>query len=259
LNSLQVTAVPAFTDNYIWLIHGARDSDRVIAVDPGDADAVSKALRQDDLQLAGILVTHHHPDHTGGIVELIETFDVPVYAPAHEVIPGASVRVGEGDNFSFADLELEFAVLDLPGHTAGHIAYLNQEAIFCGDTLFSGGCGRLLGGTAAQLHASLSRLAALPITTRVYCTHEYTVGNLMFALAVEPDNSAIEAHLQECQYLRSQGRPTLPTSIGVELNINPFLRVKMETVKRSAERHAERSLNDDLAVFTTLRDWKNHF
>jgi hydroxyacylglutathione hydrolase len=220
---------------------------------------VNQALIHNDLQLAGFLVTHHHSDHTGGVVELVEKFNAPVYAPAHEVIPGATVKVGEGDKITFADLGLEFAVLNVPGHTAGHIAYFGSGAIFCGDTLFSGGCGRLLGGTAAQLHDSLNRLAALPKNTQVYCTHEYTVGNLMFARAVEPDNPAIEAHLQQCRQQRSQDRPTLPTTISVELNINPFLRVKIESVKRSAERHAEHSLNDDLAVFATLRDWKNHF
>ena len=259
MNTLQVTAVPAFTDNYIWLIHGRSNSHCVLAVDPGDAAAVKQALVHDDLQLAGILVTHHHADHTGGVVELLNSFDVPAYAPAHELIAGKHEKVVEGTAIVFPQLALEFSVLDVPGHTAGHVAYLGHNALFCGDTLFSAGCGRLLGGTAPQLHQSLCSLAALPITTQVYCTHEYTVGNLMFATVVEPDNSAIETHLVRCQQWREQGRPTLPTSIGVELNINPFLRVKRETVKRSAEQRAGHLLNSDVEVFATLRKWKNQF
>jgi len=259
LSILQVTAVPAFADNYIWLVHGQHSSRQVIAIDPGDAHAVKRALLHDDLQLAGILITHHHADHTGGVLELINTFNVPVYGPANEVIPGNPTKVIEDSVISFDKLGLEFSVLEVPGHTADHIAYLGQGSLFCGDTLFSAGCGRLLGGTAAQLHQSLCRLAALPITTQVYCAHEYTVGNLMFATRVEPDNSAIRTHLSQCREWREQGRPTLPSSIGIELNINPFLRVACQSVKHSAERHASRLLNSDVEIFAALREWKNHF
>lgn len=259
MNTLQVTAAPAFTDNYIWLIHSPRDNRRVVAVDPGDANAVRQVLQRDRLSLAGILVTHHHGDHTGGVVELAEEFDIRIYAPAHELIPGNTIKVTEPDEVVLDELGLKFSVMDVPGHTAGHIAYLSQDTLFCGDTLFSAGCGRLFEGTPSQMFKSLHRLAQLPINTQVYCTHEYTVGNLMFATTVEPDNLAIATHLKQCHEWREKGRPTLPTSIGVELNINPFLRVQHENVKRSAERHAGHRLNSDVEVFATLREWKNHF
>jgi len=259
LSTLHVTAVAAFSDNYIWLIHGLNNHAHVVAVDPGDAQAVIQTMNQRQLTLAGILVTHHHADHTGGVMELIQRWGVPVYGPAKEMIPGTPHKVSDGSQISFNDLGLQFSVMDIPGHTEGHIAYVGHESLFSGDTLFSGGCGRLLGGTAPQLWQSLNRLAALPVTTKVYCTHEYTVGNLMFASVIEPDNSAIADYLEQCRERRAQDRPTLPTSIGIELNINPFLRVAMGTVKRSAEQHVGHALDSPLEVFTALREWKNHF
>lgn len=264
VNSLHVTPVPAFADNYIWLIHGLNDQglnnhSRVVVVDPGDAQAVKQTLLQRRLTLAGILITHHHADHTGGVIELIEQWNVPVYGPANELIPGSPIKVSEGMEVRFEQLGLSFDIIDVPGHTEGHIAYLGHNALFCGDTLFSGGCGRLLGGTAPQLWQSLNRLSALPGETRVYCAHEYTVGNLMFACVAEPDNSAAVAYLENCQRLRAEDRPTLPSTIGNELNINPFLRVKNGTVKRSAEQHVGHALDSDLEIFIALREWKNHF
>jgi len=256
---LHVTPIAAFTDNYIWLIHDIHNAGSVVVIDPGDADAVKNALSQQRLTLAGILITHHHGDHTGGVVELINEWNVPVYGPANELIPGNPTKVSEGMVIRFGQLGLQFSIMDVPGHTEGHIAYVGHNSLFCGDTLFSGGCGRLLGGTAPQLWQSLRRLGSLPGETKVYCTHEYTVGNLMFALAVEPDNSATTAYLKKCQILRAEGRPTLPGTIGNELNINPFLRVKNGTVKRSAEQHAGHPLNSELEIFTALREWKNHF
>jgi hydroxyacylglutathione hydrolase len=259
LNTLHVTPVAAFADNYIWLIRGINDPGSVVVVDPGDAHAVKRVLSQQRLALAGILITHHHADHTAGVVELINEWNVPVYGPAKELIPGNPTLVSGGTDIGFIQLGLTFSVIDVPGHTEGHIAYMGHNSLFCGDTLFSGGCGRLLGGTAPQLWHSLNRLAQLPHETRVYCTHEYTVGNLMFARTIEPDNSATAAYLENCRRLRAEDRPTLPTTIGIELNINPFLRVKNSTVKRSAEQHAGHPLDSDLDVFTTLREWKNHF
>ncbi|MES1190846.1 MAG: hydroxyacylglutathione hydrolase [Steroidobacter sp.] len=259
LSTLKVSAVPAFADNYIWLIHGQRDARQVIAVDPGDADAVMHALTRDGLQLAGMLVTHHHADHTGGVLELLNMFPVPVYGPDSEMIPGNPVKVTEGQLIEFPALELAFTVMDVPGHTAGHVAYLGHGSLFCGDTLFSAGCGRLMGGTAEQLWRSLSRLATLPGTTQVYCTHEYTLENLRFARTVEPDNGLVLARQEQCQRWRSEGRPTLPSDIGTELNINPFLRANQETVIRSAEQHAGQALDSALQVFTELRTWKNQF
>jgi len=259
LNNLRVTPVAAFSDNYIWLIHGLKNSQSVVAVDPGDAEVVNEALKRQQLTLAGILVTHHHADHTGGIVELLRERSIPVYAPAHELIPGHPAKVSGGMEIRFDELGLVFSIIDVPGHTEGHIAYVGHGSLFCGDTLFSGGCGRLLGGTAPQLWRSLNRLSALPAETKVYCTHEYTVGNLMFAHAVEPDNSAAATYLENCRTLRAEDRPTLPTTIGNELNINPFLRLKNGTVKRSAEQHVGHALDSDLEVFIALREWKNHF
>jgi len=259
VNSLHVTAVTAFTDNYIWLIHGLNRDDHVVVVDPGDARPVLRALAQQQLTLAGILVTHHHADHSGGVAELIQQWDVPVYGPAKELIPGVLHKVSDEMEISFDTLGLKFGVMDIPGHTAGHIAYVGHGSLFCGDTLFSSGCGRILGGTAPQLWQSLNLLAQLPSATQVYCGHEYTVGNLMFARVVEPDNPAVASHLEQCQKWRVQGRPTLPTSMGTELNLNPFLRVKNGTVKRSAEQHVGHALDSDLEVFIALREWKNHF
>src|SRR5688572_19518456 len=185
---LHVTPVRAFTDNYIWLIHSPRDPKRVIVVDPGDAAPVERTLREGGLTLAGLLVTHHHHDHTGGVATLLPALRGPMYAPASERTPGEPVRVRQGDLAPFPELGLEFSVLDVPGHTAGHIAYVGHGAVFCGDTLFSAGCGRLFEGTPEQMSDSLTKLAALPPDTQVYCAHEYTVSNLRFGLTVEPEN-----------------------------------------------------------------------
>lgn len=256
---LAVSAVRAFADNYIWLAYAPTKTRQVVVVDPGDAAPVKEALRGLDLQLAAIFATHHHADHIGGAAELAEEFGVPVYAPAREAsLPGQVHRLSEGDTVALAS-GLSFKILDVPGHTAGHIAFVGHDALFCGDTLFSAGCGRLFEGTAAQLHGSLSKLKALPESTRVYCGHEYTVANLKFALAVEPDNRDASLHLEHCLAQRARDEATLPSTIGLERKINPFLRCEVETVKHAAERHAGRTLDSGTAVFAVLRDWKNQF
>jgi hydroxyacylglutathione hydrolase len=256
---LQVTPVPAFADNYIWLIHPPTQPHKVVAVDPGDAQAVLGTLEDAQLQLAGMLITHHHADHVDGVLELLNHYDVPVFGPATETLPGHPQRISEGHTVTLTELGLEFEVLELPGHTAGHIAYLGHGSLFCGDTLFSAGCGRLFEGTPAQMSASLSRLSALPTDTQVYCTHEYTISNLCFALTVEPRNQATQQYFRHAQTLRSQGQPTLPSNIGTELQINPFLRLDQPNVKAAATTHAGKTVDHAVDVFTVLRQWKDHF
>ena len=255
-----MTPLPAFADNYIWLL---QHQQHVLAVDPGDGQAVLQWLaREPDLQLDTILVTHHHADHTGGLAELVQATGARVFGPALEKLPVDHTPVAGGDEVSWGPLRWQ--VLDVPGHTAGHIAWWAQpegEApiLFCGDTLFSAGCGRLFEGTAAQMLASLDQLAQLPADTRVCCAHEYTLSNLCFARAVEPDNLPLAAYEKRCQTLREQGLPTLPARLGHELDINPFLRSRTPAVRAAVERHTGTPACDDTQVFAQLREWKNGF
>jgi len=241
-----------------------QDGSNAIVVDPGDAQPVFDALARDKLQLAAILVTHHHPDHTGGVAALHAATGAPVFGPARERIPEPFTPLSQGDVAEV--LGMRFTVIDVPGHTAGHIAYFlagNQERtplLFCGDTLFSGGCGRLFEGTPAQMLASLDALAALPGDTRVCCAHEYTLANLRFAQAVEPGNADLTQYTARCESLRAQGQPTLPSQLATERRINPFLRSREATVLRAVREHAELSANAAEAdVFAALRQWKNDF
>ena len=250
--------IPAFNDNYLWLLH---DGQRALIVDPGDASPVLQALRDSHLELESILVTHHHADHTGGINALREATGARVFGPAREQLPGPFTPLEDGDTVQA--LGLDFQVIDVPGHTAGHIAFFTPEAngkplLFCGDTLFSGGCGRLFEGTPEQMLASLDRLAALPGNTVVCCTHEYTMANLRFALAVEPDNRELIGYHARCAALREAGKPTLPTSIAQELLINPFLRTRHPTVMAAARRF-DPAAHDDNTLFAAIRQWKNQF
>jgi hydroxyacylglutathione hydrolase len=254
-----LSSVPAFSDNYIWVVHGITDPARVAVIDPGDGNVMVKALTARGLRLEAILVTHHHPDHCGGVPELTAQWPVPVYAPARETVAGRTVAVAEGDAVELPTLGLRFGVLDIPGHTAGHIAFYGHQTVFCGDTLFSAGCGRLFEGTPAQMTRSLERLGALPVATRVCCGHEYTAANLRFAQVVEPANEAIARQTATVARLRERGEPSLPSTIGLERAINPFLRVRAETVRASASRHAGRELSDPVEVFATVRTWKDGF
>ncbi len=255
---LRVTPVRAFRDNYIWLIHG-RDPQRVAVVDPGDAAPVEAAVSQGGLEIEAILITHHHPDHAGGIGPLVARRDVPVWGPANESIAGVTRRVSGGDRVEIPALQLAFEVIDVPGHTAGHIAYFGHEALFCGDTLFSAGCGRLFEGTPGQMLESLKRLAALPGDTRVYCAHEYTLANLAFAQAVEPGNEALAAYTAEARRLREAHRPTLPSTLARELEINPFLRWDEPAVQAAAEARSPGASASDAGVFAAIRRWKDQF
>ncbi len=256
---LDVRAIPAFQDNYIWMIHGARDPRAVAVVDPGDAGPVLAALTADGLRLEAILATHHHADHVGGVAQLVAETGAGVFGPARERMPCDVTRLAAGDRARLAGLGLEFAVLDVPGHTAGHVAYVGHGALFCGDTMFSAGCGRLFEGTAEQMLASLDRFAELPDETRVYCGHEYTLANLRFARCVEAGNSDIMDYVKRATILRAEGRPTLPSTIGLEKRVNPFLRSRHENVKSSAERRAGRILPTPVAVFAEVRSWKDTF
>lgn len=248
--------LPAFRDNYIWLLRGGASA---AVVDPGDAAPVLDHLALHGLSLVAILVTHHHGDHVGGNRELLQQFDVPVYGPRHEPIPGLTHPVEDGSTVRIPALGLDFRVLDVPGHTRGHVAYYGANRLFCGDTLFSCGCGRLFEGTAEQMHRSLQKLAALPADTQVYCAHEYTLSNIRFAKAVEPENPDLLAREREVLALLGQGQPTLPSSIGLERRTNPFLRVDQPAARGSAEAHAGHPLGTEIEVFAVLREWKNGF
>ena len=254
--------MPAFDDNYLWLLH---DGHKALVVDPGDAGPVMQALQQNQLQLDAILVTHHHADHIGGVDALREATGAKVWGPARERIPEPLTRLADGDTVEA--MGLHFRVIDVPGHTSGHIAYYcadtgsaldGRPLLFCGDTLFSGGCGRLFEGTPAQMLASLDALAALPGDTRVCCTHEYTLGNLRFARAVEPANAALLAYSAQCEALRAAGKPTLPSRIDTERQINPFLRTREASVMQAA-RQRDAHADDEVAVFAAIRQWKNEF
>ena len=258
---MQVTAVPAFADNYLWLIH---DHQHAAVVDPGDAAPIEAALAAMRLKLAAILLTHHHGDHVGGVADLLQHWQVPVFGPAREKIAGISHPLAEGDRVSLAELGLQLSVLDVPGHTAGHIAYVAQPTpaqhwLFCGDTLFAGGCGRLFEGTAAQMTDSLAKLAALPDDTRVYCAHEYTVSNLRFAVAAEPANPAVARRLAEAMAMRERGESTVPSTIGLEKATNPFLRYREPAIAHTLRREGKLQQDDPVATFAALRDWKNNY
>jgi hydroxyacylglutathione hydrolase len=254
---LDVRPIPAFRDNYIWMIHAAAAPRSVAIVDPGDARPVLETLSAEGLRLEAILATHHHADHVGGIAALVAATGARVWGPERERMPVDCVRVGGGAVVRL--LGLEFGVLDLPGHTAGHIAFTGHGALFCGDTLFSAGCGRLFEGTPGQMLTSLDRLAELPEETRVYCGHEYTEANLRFARVVEPANSAIMDYVKRAAALRAEGLPTLPSTLGLEKRVNPFLRTRHEDVKSTAEGRAGRTLSTPVAVFAELRSWKDTF
>lgn len=248
----------AFEDNYIWLVRGPIPN-RVAIVDPGDAAPVIERLERENLAPAAILCTHHHWDHTGGVKDLVARYDVPVYGPEAEDIPAVTYRVKESDHIAPEQLGLEFVVLDVPGHTAGHIAYYGHGVLFCGDTLFSAGCGRLFEGTAAQMHTSLAKLAGLPAATLVYCAHEYTQANLRFALAVEPDNPDLPRRMAEVERLQREHAPSLPSTIELEKRTNPFLRTDEPAVRSTASRHAGCELSVGVEVFAALRSWKDKF
>ena len=256
---LNVRPVRAFTDNYIWLIEAPAAPRRLVAVDPGDAAPVLAELQRSGASLAAILLTHHHPDHIGGVAALLEHGSVPVIGPDDARIPLRTQTVRDGGRCKLADLGLAFDILAVPGHTLTHVAFWGHDVLFSGDTLFSAGCGRLFEGTPAQMNTSLDRLRALPPDTRVFCGHEYTAANLRFALAVEPGNAALLAHRDAVGQLRAAGAPSLPSRLSLERQINPFLRCDELTIKTAAEAHVGAALPGPADVFGALRAWKDRF
>ncbi|MHB1951575.1 MAG: hydroxyacylglutathione hydrolase [Acidiferrobacteraceae bacterium] len=252
-----VLHAPAFRDNYIWLIvdPGHRSA---IVVDPGDAAPAQAVLAQHGLTASAVFCTHHHADHSAGIADLVAGTGIPVYGPARETVPGVTRRVAEGDEIQVPGFPQRFRVLDIPGHTAGHIAYFDDERLFSGDTLFSAGCGRVFEGTHDQLFASLEKLAALP-DLKVYCGHEYTLANLEFALSIEPHNPLLIDYHQHVGQLRARNEPSLPSSLALERRINPFLRVRNAQFQEAIANRTGRKSDTPAALFATLRRWKDDF
>ena len=257
---LSVLCIPAFRDNYIWLIHNGTQA---VVVDPGEAAPVLTALGKHGLALAAIVLTHRHDDHIGGVAALLQQFAVPVFGPRNEKEPIAGVThlVAEGDTVTVPALPLRLKVLDTPGHTIGHIAYFAeaQRWLFCGDTLFAGGCGRLFEGSPQQMTESLAKFTALPDSTLVYCAHEYTLSNLQFALAVEPGNAALKARLADEQAKREKGQPTVPSTMALEKATNPFLRYRESAIIDGLLAGGHLTQREPVASFAAIRDWKNNF
>ena len=253
---LNIMPIPAFDDNYIWLLHNGQNA---VVIDPGDAVPVIEALQDLKLTLSAILITHHHPDHIAGVNALLKQSSalapITVYAPQYEQFDFEHIKLAEGDVVNLPQLGLNFKVMWLPGHTLGHIAYVNEAQLFCGDVLFGAGCGRLFEGTAAQLLNSLQRIKKLSPATQVFCTHEYTAKNIDFALTLDPDNKDLIERKQEVKLLRAQYKPSLPSNIDLELKTNPFLRCNQASIFANSK--AEN--NNELTVFTAIRNLRNSF
>lgn len=253
---INIQAIPAFEDNYIWLIR-QNDNARGVLVDPGEAAPVFAALEKLTVEPAAILITHHHGDHTGGVRELTARYPIPVYGPGNENIRTVTDPVHEGQQIHLQQADLRFQVLEVPGHTRGHVAYYGHGALFCGDTLFTCGCGRLFEGSPGQMFASLEKIAALPAQTLVYCAHEYTRDNIRFARVAEPDNAELRQREADTRARRQRGEATVPAPLSLELATNPFLRCRQATLIGAAEDYAGRSLAEPAEVFAVVRAWKD--
>jgi hydroxyacylglutathione hydrolase len=255
--SVSVFPIKAFNDNYIWCLH---NQTHCVVVDPGDAAPVLAYCKDNQLILSAILITHHHWDHTGGIDALLTAFpDIPVYGPQNKGIKQITVRLSQDDGLELPQLGLTFSVLEIPGHTLDHIAYYGDTGLFCGDTLFSAGCGRLFEGTPQQMLMSLTKLTMLPADTAVYCAHEYTVANIAFAEAVEPNNQALTDYKHWAKQQRQKNVPTLPSNIRRELAVNPFLRCHSAELVKNVSQNVSSALTSEQATFTSLRNWKDNF
>ncbi|MFN3234959.1 MAG: hydroxyacylglutathione hydrolase [Gammaproteobacteria bacterium] len=255
---LTIFPIPAFSDNYIWCLHRS-DDDYCAIVDPGDAKPVMHTLERMGLKLHSILITHHHHDHTGGIAELVKKYQPEVVGPKKSQIAHLTHKVVEGDQIYLSFLDTTFNVLEIPGHTLDHIAYVSDKLVFCGDTLFSSGCGRLFEGTPSQMVLSLTKIAQLPPNTLLYCAHEYTQANLKFAEAVEPNNEAIQSRIREVAAMRADNKPSLPSTLESELRTNPFLRCDQTDVINAASAWCGETLREHVDVFAALRRWKDGF
>ncbi|MFC3195574.1 hydroxyacylglutathione hydrolase [Marinicella sediminis] len=254
--SLTIHPIPAFNDNYIWIVH---DGSHAVVIDPGDAQPVKQYLQDHQLDLTTILITHHHYDHVDGVSELCGLQSCDVFAPQDQRMPFAYQAVSEGDDVCISAPKLELKVVETPGHTLTHICYYDQLRLFCGDTLFSAGCGRMFEGTAEQFVSSLNKLKNLPPSLLVFCTHEYTLSNLLFAQHAEPDNTDIRAHQNTVNDWRSEDKPSLPSTLALELKINPFLRTHLPDVQKNVSHHWQTVCDDETRCFALLRKWKDSF
>ncbi|HEV2524215.1 MAG TPA: hydroxyacylglutathione hydrolase [Gammaproteobacteria bacterium] len=255
---LKIVRIAAFKDNYIWLLVNTKTNDGVV-VDPGDAKPVLEVLRANNIQLTAILITHHHADHCAGIPQLLEHAEVPVYGPQQETIPHCSHPLSEGDTVNLDALDIQLSVLDIPGHTLGHIAYVGNNMLFCGDTLFTGGCGRLFEGTALQMFKSLKKLKQLPKETLVYCGHEYTLANLEFAMTIEPENKILIQRFEQVKAQTEKREATVPSLLGLELETNPFLRTHVPAVVAAVKKFATYNIADESDILLNIRAKKDIF
>jgi hydroxyacylglutathione hydrolase len=249
---LNIIPIPAFADNYIWLLH---QHGHAVVVDPGDALPVITTLQKLHLKLAAILITHHHNDHIDGVAHLLQYHPAPVYAPQYEKFNFKHIPLKHNDSIQLREISQDFRVIWLPGHTLGHIAYVNDDYLFCGDTLFGAGCGRLFEGTPVQMQTSLAFLKRLNPSTEIFCTHEYTAKNIAFALTLEPENTDLQARARAVKLIRQQNKPSIPSTIALELATNPFLRCNQASIIKNSG--AEKS--DELSVFTAIRTLRNHY
>ena len=254
-------AIPGFIDNYFWILAGS--GDKVTLVDPGDAAPVLQWLRRHGREVGMIMITHHHADHIGGVMELLRHFPrAEVVAPSDPRISMTTRTVSEPDLVDIEDISASFSVLDFPGHTQSHIGYYckfddSHASLFCGDTLFACGCGRLFEGTAQQMYTSLRKIYRLPEHTKIYCAHEYTLGNIAFAKRVEPQNSALLSRAEEALRMRSDSIPTVPSVLRQEKATNPFLRASTPSVQRAVQTYYNQSFVSPVQVFAAVRSWKD--
>lgn len=265
-SQFSITAINAFSSNYIWVINH-HSANYIALIDPGDADVCIDYIEKNNKTLTDILITHHDHDHINGINKLVEYAKlkkqpITVYGPKAQIIPHCHYKLSDGDKVHLTTFDLTFNVIETPGHTLGHIVYYHeletQRMLFCGDTLFSGGCGRIKEGTSEQLFKSLNKLATLPDNTAVYCAHEYTLANLDFALKLEPNNQALTNYFAHVTSLRQQYKNTLPSTIGLEKKVNPFLRCHLPEIKQNATQYNQQLNSTELGTFCTIREWKNH-